>query len=87
MISPYTAKQACPDCGGKGWIERKCLNPDEARICPACNGSGLTPSGLTPLEKECPSCHGSGQIDIRTVEQQKCAKCHGTGRYPPPEDL
>jgi DnaJ-class molecular chaperone len=44
-------------------------------------------SGLTPLEKDCPSCHGSGQIDTRTVEQQKCVKCNGTGRYPPPEDM
>jgi DnaJ-class molecular chaperone len=38
----------------------KCLKEGEARVCPACNGSGLT-----PLEKDCPSCHGSGQIDIR----------------------
>jgi DnaJ-class molecular chaperone len=74
----------CPDCMGKGWIEMKCLKEGEARVCPACHGSGLAPSGLTPLEKECPSCHGTGQIDIRTVEQQKCVKCNGTGRYPPP---
>jgi DnaJ-class molecular chaperone len=72
----------CPDCRGKGWIEMKCLKEDEARVCPHCNGSRLT-----PLEKDCPSCHGSGQIDIRTVEQQKCAKCYGTGRYPPAESL
>ena len=82
MISPYTAKQACPDCGGKGWIERKCLNPDEARVGPHCNGSGLT-----PLVKECPSGPGSGQIETRTVERQSCAKCYGSGRYPPPESL
>jgi DnaJ-class molecular chaperone len=72
----------CPDCRGKGWIEMKCLKEDEARVCPHCNGSRLT-----PLEKDCPSYHGSGQIDIRTVEQQKCAKCYGTGRYPPAESL
>jgi len=81
------SSQTCPDCKGRGWIEMKCLKEGEARVCPHCNGSGLTPSGLTPLEKECPSCHGSGQIDVRTVEQQKCAKCSGTGRYPPPETL
>ena len=58
MISPYTAKQACPDCGGKGWIERKCLNPDEARVCPHCNGSGLT-----PLEKESALAAAGSSVD------------------------
>jgi len=76
------SSQTCPDCNGKGWIEMKCLKEGEARICPHCNGSGLT-----PLERECPGCHGRGQIDTRTVEQQKCPKCYGTGRYPPPEDM
>jgi DnaJ-class molecular chaperone len=82
MSSASVVPKACPECKGKGWIEMKCLKEGEARVCPHCNGSGLT-----PLEKECPSCHGSGQIDVRTVEQQKCAKCYGTGRYPPPESL
>jgi DnaJ-class molecular chaperone len=72
----------CPDCKGKGWIEMACLKADEARVCPHCSGTGLT-----PLERECPGCHGSGRIEIRTVEQQKCAKCNGTGRYPPAEDM
>jgi DnaJ-class molecular chaperone len=76
------SSETCPDCMGKGWIEMKCLKESEARVCPACNGSGVT-----PLERECPGCHGSGRIEVRTVEQQKCVRCNGTGRYPPPEDL
>ena len=77
-----THQTSCPDCGGKGWIEMKCLRPEEARICAACNGSGLT-----PLEKQCPACHGKGLIETRTMEQQKCPKCLGGGLYPPPESL
>ena len=76
------SSETCPDCKGKGWIEMKCLKDGEARVCPHCNGSGLT-----PLERECPGCHGRGQIDIRTVEQQKCAKCYGPGHYPPAESM
>jgi len=37
---PLHDQSSLSDCGGKGWIERKCLNPDEARVCPHCNGSG-----------------------------------------------
>ncbi len=55
----------------------KCLKEGEARVFPHCNGAGLT-----PLEKECPSWHGSGQIDIRTVEQQKCARRYGARPLP-----
>ena len=63
-----------PRLRGKGWIERKCLNPDEARVCPHCN------------EKECPSCHGSGQIDPHR-RAGVLRECDRTRRYPPPENL
>ncbi len=56
----------------------KCLKEGEARVCPHCNGAGLT-----PLEKECPRCHGSGQIDIRTVEQQSARSATGPAASPP----
>ena len=79
MNSAAVISQACPDCKGKGWIEMKCLKEGEARVCPHCNGSGLTPSGLTPLEKECPSCHGSGQIDVCS----RAAEVHEVLRHRP----
>jgi DnaJ-class molecular chaperone len=74
--------EPCPECHGKGWIERGCSKEDEARICALCHGSGMTPAG-----KEGGGCQGTGRIEVRTVEQQKCLKCHGTGRFPVPEAL
>jgi DnaJ-class molecular chaperone len=74
--------ELCPDCHGKGWLELRCTKADEARTCGLCNGTGATPLG-----KECQGCKGTGQIEIRTMEQQKCLRCNGTGRYPVPESL
>ena len=75
-------KDACPDCGGKGWIELRCTREGEETVCSLCRGSGSTHGGV-----DCPGCHGTGLIEVRTVEQQKCLHCRGTGRFPVLEAL
>jgi DnaJ-class molecular chaperone len=76
-----TAKP-CERCSGRGWIELRCANPDEATVCSGCNGSGASPSG-----KPCWACQGTGRIETRTVEQQKCQACGGAGVFPIPEAM
>ena len=77
-----STRPTCTSCNGKGWIELRCLKPDEAVACQLCNGSGVTPSGI-----RCTGCQGTGRIEVRTVEQQKCLLCRGTGIYPTPEAM
>lgn len=71
----------CPECHGKGWVDRRCTKADEDQTCGLCRGTGVTTLG-----RDCPGCRGTGHIEVRTVEQQKCMKCNGTGRFPVPEE-
>ena len=76
------AKEACPDCYGKGWIELGCAKEDEAQTCGHCRGTGTAPNGGV-----CRACQGTGRIELRMVNKQKCVRCEGTGRFPIPESL
>lgn len=72
--------QQCPECHGRGWKDHRCLKPDQATVCQACNGRGTTLSGET-----CYGCHGTGLIETRTVEKDPCPRCNGAGVFPVPE--
>jgi DnaJ-class molecular chaperone len=73
---------SCPECGGKGWRELRCIDSEGERMCSLCNGRGLSADGAP-----CTGCRGTGRAEVRTVEQAKCWNCNGTGRYPVPESL
>ena len=69
---PVEASTACRDCGGSG------AQPGTApRICPDCNGRGVTSEsqGLFALSQPCPRCRGNG-----TIIETPCARCGGSGR-------
>jgi molecular chaperone DnaJ len=69
---PVEVDAACEKCGGTG------AKPGTApRICPECNGRGVTAEsqGLFSLSRPCPRCRGNG-----TVIEDPCDTCHGSGR-------
>lgn len=69
---PVEVTTACRECGGTG------AKPGTApRICPECNGRGVTSEsqGLFALSQPCPRCRGNG-----TVVDEPCPHCHGSGR-------
>jgi molecular chaperone DnaJ len=68
---PVDIDTACRDCGGTG------AKPGTApRICPECNGRGVTSEsqGLFALSQPCPRCRGNG-----TVVDEPCPRCAGRG--------
>ena len=62
---------ACSNCHGTG--AKPGTSP---RMCPACQGSGMTArqSGAFAVSEPCPSCHGRGLI-----VDDPCPVCHGSG--------
>jgi molecular chaperone DnaJ len=69
---PVEVDAACQTCGGTG------AKPGTApRICPECNGRGVTAEsqGLFSLSRPCPRCRGNG-----TVIEDPCDSCKGSGR-------
>jgi molecular chaperone DnaJ len=69
---PVEVDAACHTCGGTG------AKPGTApRICPECNGRGVTAEsqGLFSLSRPCPRCRGNG-----TVIEDPCDSCKGSGR-------
>lgn len=52
-VAPTGARNACPACGGIGFIPVSCT----AEVCPSCGGSGEDKSSLYCLQ-----CHGSGKV-------------------------
>jgi molecular chaperone DnaJ len=69
---PVEVDAACETCGGTG--AKPGTSP---RICPECNGRGVTAEsqGLFSLSRPCPRCRGNG-----TVIEDPCDTCHGSGR-------
>ena len=69
---PVEVEAACDRCGGTG--AKPGTSP---RICPECNGRGVTAEsqGLFSLSRPCPRCRGNG-----TVIEDPCDKCKGSGR-------
>jgi molecular chaperone DnaJ len=69
---PVEVEAACQQCGGTG--AKPGTSP---RICPECNGRGVTAEsqGLFSLSRPCPRCRGNG-----TVIEDPCDECHGSGR-------
>jgi molecular chaperone DnaJ len=68
---PVELDTVCRDCGGTG------AKPGTApRICPECNGRGVTSEsqGLFALSQPCPRCRGNG-----TVVDEPCPRCAGRG--------
>jgi molecular chaperone DnaJ len=69
---PVEVDAACSTCGGTG--AKPGTSP---RICPECNGRGVTAEsqGLFSLSRPCPRCRGNG-----TVIEDPCDSCKGSGR-------
>jgi molecular chaperone DnaJ len=69
---PVEVNAACHTCGGTG-----AKAGTAPRICPECNGRGVTAEsqGLFSLSRPCPRCRGNG-----TVIEDPCDTCGGTGR-------
>jgi molecular chaperone DnaJ len=69
---PVEIEAACRTCGGSG-----AKAGTAPRICPECNGRGVTAEsqGLFSLSRPCPRCRGNG-----TVIEDPCETCGGTGR-------
>jgi molecular chaperone DnaJ len=69
---PVEVEAACRTCGGSG-----AKAGTAPRICPECNGRGVTAEsqGLFSLSRPCPRCRGNG-----TVIEDPCETCGGTGR-------
>lgn len=76
--------QTCPNCSGKGWVEKKCLkcggdgwikdqfNWQKKEKCPNCNGTGK-------VKSKCARCGGDGTIkDL--LQEKPCPRCGGTGK-------
>ena len=69
-LSSDTACQACHGTGAKAGTT--------PRVCPACQGSGMTPRQSAigfAMSEPCSSCHGRGLII-----DDPCPVCHGTGQ-------
>jgi len=82
LPDPHGPAKPCPECQGRGWKDNRCLTPDMANKCSACDGKGFTGSGA-----ECRACRGTGLIETRTVDKNPCALCGGAGLYPVPESM
>ena len=69
---PVVVTAACRTCHGSG--AKPGTSP---RICPECNGRGVTAEsqGLFAISQPCPRCRGNG-----TMIETPCAICGGTGR-------
>jgi molecular chaperone DnaJ len=69
---PVEVNAACRTCGGTG-----AKAGTAPRICPECNGRGVTAEsqGLFSLSRPCPRCRGNG-----TVIEDPCDTCGGSGR-------
>jgi molecular chaperone DnaJ len=69
---PVEIDAACRTCGGTG-----AKAGTAPRICPECNGRGVTAEsqGLFSLSRPCPRCRGNG-----TVIEDPCDTCGGSGR-------
>ena len=80
--SPESSSKTCPECGGRGWKDKRCSTPDQSSTCMACNGRGTTPSG-----SQCSGCHGTGQIEVRMQDKTPCPLCNGAGVYPVPSSM
>lgn len=76
------APKTCPECSGRGWVDNRCLTPEQAHRCPLCNGRGTDNAG-----KQCFACHGTGLMEVRQVDRHRCSLCRGAGVYPVPASM
>ena len=74
--------EPCAECGGRGWLDNRCLRADQAHRCPYCDGRGVNVLGRT-----CYGCGGTGLMEIRMEDMRPCPQCGGAGVWPIPESM
>jgi DnaJ-class molecular chaperone len=74
--------KVCPECQGRGWVDKRCITEDHAYRCMYCDGKGFDAGG-----KECYACHGTGLIEVRRDDRSPCPLCSGAGVYPVPPSM
>jgi len=79
---PQGVPRKCPRCQGRGWIDHRCVTPDQSYVCSYCNGKGFNAAG-----GECYACHGTGLIEVRLEDKNPCPLCNGAGVFPVPESM
>ncbi len=79
---PEGNPKTCPECGGRGWVDNRCLTPNHSHLCTYCNGRGFTAAG-----NDCTACQGTGNINVRLEDKNPCPLCQGAGVYPVPESM
>ena len=78
-----SGKTICPDCEGKGHLEK--YEPMESLICPACGGTGKE---QLPAVLTCEACGGTGYNPTgKPGAYDPCLTCKGWGISPTEEKL
>jgi hypothetical protein len=72
----------CPECRGRGWLDKRCLTPETAHRCPYCDGRGTNVMG-----RVCYACKGTGLMEVRLEDKHACPTCGGAGVFPVPESM
>lgn len=74
LFSGFTSSGACPECSGQGRVrtrsqKKKSLSGKKEELCPACNGTGLSPEALSVTVNGM-TVHELAQLEIRDLKHQ-----------------